>query len=101
MDDGAAVLGVLYGGVLLNRNYEIVDRVKDIVFKGEKYKGQDIGTATIFQGDLRIATNVLDDRAQRAVGTRVSREVNQTVSSGGGHWVGRAFVVRAWYHHGL
>jgi two-component system NtrC family sensor kinase len=97
MDDGGAVLGVLTGGVLLNRNYDIVDRVKDIVFKGEKYKGHDIGTATIFQGDLRIATNVLDDRGQRAVGTRVSREVNQTVLQGGGHWVGRAFVVRAWF----
>ena len=97
LDDRGAVLGVLAGGVLLNRNYDIVDRVKDIVFKGEKYKGHDIGTATIFQGDLRIATNVLDNQGQRAVGTRVSREVNQAVLQGGGHWVGRAFVVRAWF----
>lgn len=97
VDDQGAVLGVLTGGVLLNRNYDIVDRVKDIVFKGEKYKGHDIGTATIFQGDLRIATNVLDNQGQRAVGTRVSREVNQAVLQGGGHWVGRAFVVRAWF----
>ena len=52
------LLGVLYGGSLINRDYYIVDRIKEIVFKEEKYKGKDIGTATIFQGDLRISTNV-------------------------------------------
>jgi two-component system NtrC family sensor kinase len=97
LDEKGRVGAVLYGGLLLNRNYEIVDRVKEVVFKGEKYKGHDIGTATIFLGDLRIATNVLDDRGERAVGTRVSREVNEAVLEQGGHWVGRAFVVKGWY----
>jgi len=91
------LLGVLYGGILLNRNYEIVDRVKDIVFKGEKYKGKEIGTVTIFQNDLRISTNVMDDRGNRAVGTRVSREVNQAVLREGKPWIDRAFVVTHWY----
>jgi two-component system NtrC family sensor kinase len=61
-------LGVLYGGILLNRNYEIVDKIKEIVFKGEKYKGRETGTATIFQGDLRISTNVADEQGKRAIG---------------------------------
>jgi two-component system NtrC family sensor kinase len=90
-------LGVLYGGILFNRNYDLVDRVKEIVFKGEKYKGHDIGTATIFQGDLRIATNVLDDKGNRAVGTLVSREVDEAVLRQGKSYIGRAFVVTAWY----
>ena len=97
IDAGGNLLGVLYGGILLNRNYDIVDRVKDIVYKGEKYKGKDIGTATIFQGDLRIATNVMDEKGNRAVGTRVSREVNQAVLREGRPWVDRAFVVTHWY----
>lgn len=97
LDTHGKVEAVLYGGLLLNRNYEIVDRVKNIVYKGEKYRGQDIGTATIFLNDLRIATNVLDDQGNRAVGTRVSREVNEAVLARGGHWGGRAFVVKAWY----
>ncbi|MCX6564748.1 MAG: cache domain-containing protein [Candidatus Aminicenantes bacterium] len=97
MDGGGALIGALYGGVLINRNYEIVDRVKDIVFRGEKYKGQDIGTVTIFQGDLRVSTNVLDAQGQRAVGTRVSREVERAVLVDGGRWVGPAFVVREWH----
>jgi len=96
-DAGGRLLGALYGGVLLNRNFEIVDRVKDVVFKGEKYKDKDIGTATIFQRDLRIATNVLDDAGVRAIGTRVSRDVNQTVLVEGNRYFGRAFVVSHWY----
>jgi two-component system NtrC family sensor kinase len=96
-DESGTLLGVLYGGVLFNRNYDLVDRVKDIVYKGEKYKDKDIGTATIFQSDLRISTNVLNDQGRRAVGTRVSREVNDAVLRNGSHWVDRAFVVNEWY----
>ena len=97
MDGEARPLGVLYGGLLFSRNYDLVDRVKEIVFKGEKYKGHDIGTATLFQGDLRIATNVMDDKGNRAVGTRVSREVNEVVLRQGRSYLGLAFVVTAWY----
>jgi two-component system, NtrC family, sensor kinase len=97
IDEAGRVLGVLYGGILLNQNYDIVDRVKDIVFKGEKYKDKEIGTVTIFQNDLRISTNVTDERGARAIGTRVSQEVNDAVLKQGGSWVGRAFVVSHWY----
>ena len=97
LDGSGAVIGTLWGGLLFNRNYDLVDRVKEIVFKGDKYKGHDIGTATLFQDDLRIATNVLDDQGRRAVGTRVSREVKRAVLDRGENYVGRAFVVTAWY----
>jgi two-component system NtrC family sensor kinase len=90
-------LGVLYGGILVNRNYEIVDRVKGTVFKEEKYKGVETGTATIFQGDLRISTNVTDLEGQRAIGTRISEEVKRAVLDVGRSWYDRAFVVKDWY----
>jgi len=97
IDENRRVLGVLYGGVLLNRNFEIVDRVKETVFKGEKYKGRDTGTATIFQGDLRISTNVADEEGKRAIGTRLSAEVKRVVLDEGRAWNDRAFVVKDWY----
>ncbi len=97
IDENEALLGVLYGGILLNRNYEIVDRVKEIVFKEEKYKGLETGTATIFQGDLRISTNVTDQEGKRAIGTRLSEEVKKAVLDEGRSWNDRAFVVRDWY----
>ncbi len=94
---GGAMSGVLYGGVLLNRNNEIVDRVRDTVFQQETYRGRQLGTATIFFRDLRIATNVLDARGSRAIGTRASAEVKQRVLDQGEPWTARAFVVRDWY----
>lgn len=97
VDENGVVLAVLYGGILLNKSHEIVDRVKEIVYKGEKYKGREIGTATIFQHDLRISTNVKNVNGKRAIGTRVSNEVNQAVLKEGKPWIDRAFVVNDWY----
>ncbi len=89
--------GILYGGNLLNRNYKIVDKVKEIVYKGQTYKGKDIGTVTIFQDDLRISTNVIAKDNTRAVGTRVSEQVYEQVLVKGLPWIARAFVVNDWY----
>ena len=97
IDFNGEVLGVLTGGVLLNWNYEIVDRIKNIVFKNAKYKGKEIGTATIFLGDLRISTNVMDKEGNRAIGTRAMKEVQEQVLGKGAPWIHRAFVVDDWY----
>jgi two-component system NtrC family sensor kinase len=97
IDFSGEVLGVLTGGVLLSRNYEIVDLIKNIVFKNAKYRGKEIGTATIFMGDLRISTNVMNKEGKRAIGTRVSAEVNEEVLGKGLPWIQRAFVVDDWY----
>jgi len=91
------LLGVVYGGVLLNRNYEIVDKVKQTVYQDVQYEGNDIGTATIFQDDLRISTNVRNQDGTRAIGTRVSEEVYNQVIVNGEPWIGRAYVVNNWY----
>jgi methyl-accepting chemotaxis protein len=53
---------LMAGDAVLNDNYEVVDRVRDLVG----------GTATIFQGDLRISTNVKKPDGSRAVGTRLA-----------------------------
>ncbi len=97
LDYDGNLIGILYGGILLNRNYEIVDKIKDIVYRGETYKDKDIGTATIFQNGLRISTNVRDENGNRAIGTRVSEEVYNQVVLKGNPWIDRAFVVNDWY----
>jgi two-component system, NtrC family, sensor kinase len=97
LDFNGGLLGVLTAGVLLNRNYEMVDRIKNIVFKDAKYKGKEIGTATIFLGDLRISTNVMDKEGNRAIGTRSMKEVQEQVLGKGTPWIHRAFVVDDWY----
>jgi two-component system NtrC family sensor kinase len=96
-DDNEVFLGVLLGGVILNRNFEIVDKINEIVHEAQEYQGNEIGTATIFQGDLRISTNVKNRDGSRALGTLVSEEVHDRVLSEGKRWVGEAFVVNADY----
>jgi two-component system NtrC family sensor kinase len=91
------LLGVIYGGVLLNRGTDIVDGVKRTAYGDETWQGKDMGTATIFQDDVRIATNVMSREGVRAIGTRVSEEVYDRVVRDGGRWVARAFVVDDWY----
>ncbi len=56
--------GTLYAGShLLNGNNNVVDRIKDLVG----------GTATIFMGDTRVATNVMKSDGTRAIGTKLAR----------------------------
>jgi len=89
--------GALVGGVLLNEDYAIVDKIKETVYRDEKYKGLDMGFATIFQGGVRVSTNVMTKDLRRATGTVVSREVYERVVENGKNWIGRAFVVNDWY----
>ena len=89
--------GALYGGVLLNGNLGIVDRVWELLFLGDRFHDVDRGSVTIFQGDVRISTNVKTSAGDRAVGTQASREVRDAVLKRGELWRGRAFVVKDWY----
>ncbi len=93
---GTRLVGILYGGVLLNRNERIVDHIRNTVFRDAVYHGQAVGSATIFLEDSRIATTVRLPNGNRALGTRVSKEVADRVLDNGQPWVGRALVVNDW-----
>jgi len=96
MDRDGTLIGLLTGGILVNRDYGIVDKIKEIEYGGT-YKGHDLGFATIFLGPVRISTNVMTDSRERAIGTVVSQEVASRVLRDGLTWIGRAFVVNDWY----
>ena len=91
------LVGILVGGVLINKDNAIVDKIKETVYHAEKYKGREIGVATIFQGGVRISTNVMTKDNKRAIGTILSKEVYDRVIREGKDWEGRAFVVHDWY----
>jgi two-component system NtrC family sensor kinase len=96
-DPSGKIRGVLSGGRLLNDDTEIVDRIKATVFEGERTEGRDFGVVTIFQGDRRVATNVLDVSGVRAIGTRADPEVRRVVLEQGRPWTGRARVLSDWF----
>jgi two-component system, NtrC family, sensor kinase len=91
------IIGVVYGGTLLNRNFEIVDQTQGLIYAGERHRGRDIGTVTVFLGDVRVATTLRTPAGERAVGTQASATVVRSVLERGQGWYGRAFVLDDWY----
>lgn len=80
--------GNLYkGSTLINNNYGIVDEI------GKLTNGD---TATLFLSDTRVATNVMNN-GKRAVGTKASAPVVETVLKKGGLYLGEANVVGKTY----
>jgi two-component system, NtrC family, sensor kinase len=96
-DETGARKGVLYAGILLNRNHALVDKIQSVVFEDRLYEGKQPGTVTIFQWDSRVATNVKTVNGNRAIGTRVSETVYDTVLENNRPYYDRAFVVNDWY----
>jgi len=86
------VAGALQAGFMLNGDSRLVDTITRIVFEREGG-----GAATIFLGDVRIATNVRATSGERAVGTLMSQEVANDVLVQGKRWSDRAFVLNDWF----
>jgi len=91
------MLGYLEGGMLLNGNLDLVDGINDLIYSPNTLLEGSIGTTTIFLEDVRVATTVRRDAESRALGTRVSDVVRQSVLGRGEVWLERAFVVNDWY----
>jgi two-component system NtrC family sensor kinase len=82
------LIGVILAAYLFNNDFTLVDRIKEVA---------GIDTVTVFFGDLRVSTNVLNEDGTRAVGTRVSQEVYDIVLEQDTFYPGRAFVVNEWF----
>lgn len=93
-DGGEAAL---VGGILLNQNLVFIDTINDLVYRAASLPEGSQGTATLFLEDVRISTNVRLFEGKRALGTRVSAAVRQTVLGDGLVWLDSAFVVNDWY----
>ncbi|MFD1849593.1 methyl-accepting chemotaxis protein [Oceanobacillus bengalensis] len=75
--------GELYkGNVKMNDNNEIMDKIGELTN----------GAATIFQGDTRIATNVMQD-GQRTIGTKADPDVTEAVLKNQETFIGEADIV--------
>ena len=93
--DGS-VIAIVYGGVLLNGNSRLVDRITQVLFKKDEADTNVRGNVTLFLDDVRIATSVLDEQGKPAIGTLMSEEVFSSISRGS-LWVGSAFVLNSRY----
>ncbi|MDI9602856.1 MAG: cache domain-containing protein, partial [Acidobacteriota bacterium] len=68
VESGGQIEGAVRVGIVLQRNSALVDALRSSIFTMDTYRGHNLGTVTIFQDDVRIATNVLDSTGERAVG---------------------------------
>ncbi|WP_047811858.1 MULTISPECIES: cache domain-containing protein [Desulfosporosinus] len=83
--------GELYkGSVKINLNNQLVDHLSSLT--GD--------TVTIFLGNTRVATTVRGSNDERAIGTKVSASVAQTVLQDGQTFIGKANVLGQWYETG-
>ncbi|MBC2715886.1 MAG: HAMP domain-containing protein [Desulfobacteraceae bacterium] len=87
------LIGILYGGILLNQSTGIVDLVQKSVFPVGIQKETSLPTASIFFDTFRVATNMLDENGNRAIGTQVSGEVKEQVLVRGNQWTTREFCL--------
>lgn len=79
---------LLVDGQPLDQDYAVVDKIKELVG----------GTATIFQYDTRISTNVIKEDGTRAIGTKLAPgEVYDTVLKQGKPFHGEADILRVRY----
>lgn len=82
------LLGAVLVGHLFNNDFTLVDRIKEVA---------GVDTATIFLGDLRVSTNVLNEQGARAIGTRLAQDVYDVVLLQGKEFTGPAYVVNQEY----
>jgi methyl-accepting chemotaxis protein len=70
------------GDALINGNYDIVDQ----------FAGNTGIQATLFAGDTRVSTTVIDDNGDRQTGTQASEKVIETVLLSNSDYIGSAEV---------
>ncbi|UFS68817.1 cache domain-containing protein [Geomonas sp. RF6] len=73
---------LMVGNYVINDNNEIPDKLKELGG----------GTATIFMGDVRVATNVVTEQGTRAVGTKLTGAAYDTLFKEGKPFVGETVV---------
>lgn len=74
---------LMVGGYVVNGNYELPDKIKEIFG----------GTATIFMGDTRVSTNVLKPDGSRAIDTKLVGAAYDAVIKEGKPYRGEAQIL--------
>jgi two-component system, NtrC family, sensor kinase len=89
--------GALYGGILLNRNDDLVNEINEFVFGNQGHAQRSAGIVTIFFKNVRIATNVMDASGRRLVGGYAPADFYRAVLAEGNPYYTRSLVSGSWY----
>ena len=78
---------VLYGGILLNHNQVLIDRIRDVVFPVDAAELRVPGIAGLFVGDTQVASTAFRRDGHRATGDRAPPDAVRRVLGQGQGWV--------------
>jgi len=91
------LVGALVGGILLNKDHTLAEKIKQALYRDEKHRGRDIGITAIFQKGMRISTNIASKEQEIMEGATVSKEVSDRVIGEGRDWIGRTLIAGDWH----
>jgi PAS domain S-box-containing protein len=87
--DVHATDAILVGGILLNRNFSLVEHMREIIFPVGMLPGEAEGMTSIYTDTLSIAISRQRKQGQRTIGQRVPNDVAAAVIGDGEAWLGR------------
>ena len=96
-DAQSELIGIVYGGVILNGNEDLACHLKQDVFSNTRYNGKDIGFVSLYQDDLGIASCPRITSGSGAIGSRLDDDTFGQVIESGRLWTSRDEVMDAWY----
>ena len=80
---------VLVGGILLNRNFALIEHLREVIYPVGSLPGNAEGTSAILVDRVSVSSNRQRLQGQRKIGRRVPNEVAAQVLDKGQPWVGR------------
>jgi two-component system NtrC family sensor kinase len=96
-DAQGKTLAVLDAGILLNRNREFVNAVRDRVYSAGTLPEGGIGAVALLIDDVRVASNIPATSVAQDLGTRVSEDMRATVLGQRQAMVTRGRIGADWY----
>ena len=80
---------ILVGGILLNKNFALIEHMRDIIYPVGSLPGDAEGRSAIYLDEVSITASRQRQQGQNATGLRVPDDIAETVMVRGETWIGK------------
>lgn len=80
---------ILIGGILLNKNFALIERMRNIIYPVGALPGDAEGMSALYLDDVVVAISRQRQQGQRKIGNRVDPDVAASVLQQGEPWLGK------------
>ena len=87
-----ALIGVVYGGILLNENRNFICDLAQSIYQNKKYKNQEIGFVTIYQNGNELSSCPDTGSGEIEIVGAEEGDLISSVLEGGTRWIGRNLI---------